>query len=69
MKNLEVETKFIGWRLSHTRRNTEKRNWVNGIQKRGKDSYSFALSFKNIALMFTFAWSNKYISFNYYKLK
>lgn len=41
---------------------TEKKYWINGIQKRGKDFYTLAFSIKNKALLISFSFSKKYIN-------
>ena len=47
---------------------TELKHWVNGIQKRGSDFYSFNTNIRNIGVMFCISLSLKYVSFNLFKL-
>ena len=49
-------------------RNTEQKYWVNGIQKRGKDFYTFTGSIKNKAFLFSFSFSLKHIGIEFYNL-
>jgi hypothetical protein len=47
---------------------TEKKYWVNGIQKRGKDFITISTSFKNKAVLLSFSISLKYLSINFFNL-
>ena len=48
--------------------NTEKKHWVNGIQKRGKDFFTITSSFKSLAFILSFSYSMNFISLNFFKL-
>ena len=62
-------TTFFNWRIStELNRKTQKEFWVNGHHVRGKDFHTFAASFRNKAVLLSFSWSGKYLSFNTYKL-
>ena len=59
-------------------KNTEKRYWINGIDKRGKNFYTIAMSVKKYALLISFRMINvkinesftakKYFSIQLFKL-
>lgn len=49
-------------------KNTEKKHWKNGIQKRGKDFYTVAGNIKNKAFLFSFSISLKYINLQFFNL-
>jgi hypothetical protein len=68
-KNKRITISFKKWDFIFSRNETEKKHWVNEMQKRGKDFYSLAISFKNIAFLFCFSFSCKYISINRFNLK
>ena len=47
---------------------TKSDHWINGIQLRGKDFYSFSWNIKTIGVLFCFSISKKYLSFDLFKL-
>jgi hypothetical protein len=49
-------------------RNTEKKYWVNGMQKRGKDFYTIAGSIKSKAFLLSFSISMKYLNLQFFNL-